>query len=302
MPPNVHRRCPACESDQPAPHWLKAPLRVVRCGNCSMLYADLVAEEFVSGKFYGSSRYHLSPDKLQSDFASVRFKREVKLLRRFCPSGSILDVGCSTGAFLHRLKTGFGAAYDVLGMDVPGPALDYARTLGIAVIETGFLEHDFGERDFDAVTFWAVLEHVDRPRLFLNKAASVLRTGGHCFILVPNARSLAIRLLGARYRYVMPEHLNYFTPQTLLLFAETESRLRICHVRTMHFNPVVVWQDWRRGGQLVAEEERARLLTKTTRLKQSSLLRPVRLLYRSVERLLNVGGLADNLAIVMQRV
>ena len=266
-----------------------------------MLYANPVAEEFVSGKFYGSSRYHLSPDKLQSDFAPVRFEREVKLLRHFCPSGSILDVGCSTGAFLHRLKAGFGAAYDVHGMDVPGPALDYARTQGIPVIETGFLEHDFGERRFDAITFWAVLEHVDRPRMFLNKAASVLRSGGHCFILVPNARSLAIRLLGLRYRYVMPEHLNYFTRQTLLRFAQTESRLQFCEIRTMHFNPVVVWQDWRRGGKWVAEEERARLLTKTTRWKQSSLLRPIRLLYRFSETFLNLGGLADNLIIVMQR-
>jgi 2-polyprenyl-3-methyl-5-hydroxy-6-metoxy-1,4-benzoquinol methylase len=300
--PNIHRCCPICEDEHAAPHWSKPPLRVVRCGKCSMLYADPVSEEFVTGRFYGASNYHLSPEKLQSDFAPVRFDREMKLFRRFCTSGSILDVGCSTGAFLHSLKARFGAAYDVTGMDVPGPALDYARTHGIPVIETPFLECDFGERSFDAITFWAVLEHVDRPRQFLSKAAVVLRSGGYCFILVPNARSLAIRLLGRRYRYIMPEHLNYFSRETLLRFAQTEPRLQIREICTMHFNPVVIWQDWRRGSELVPEEKRARLLKKTTAMKESPLLGPIKFMYRTVEQLLGVAGLADNLVVVLQRV
>src|SRR5207247_3307722 len=105
---------------QPQPHWSKPPLRVVRCSRCSMLYADPVSAELVSGDFYAKSSYHLSPDKLEGDFAPVRFERELKIFRQFCPAGAVLDVGCSTGAFLHGLNRVGGRAYKVVGLDVPG--------------------------------------------------------------------------------------------------------------------------------------------------------------------------------------
>jgi 2-polyprenyl-3-methyl-5-hydroxy-6-metoxy-1,4-benzoquinol methylase len=295
----LHRRCPLCESDEPQTRWSKPALRVVRCARCSMLYANPVAAELISGHFYGASSYHVSPEKLESDFAPVRFEREIKLLRRFCSRGAVLDVGCSTGAFLNALKV-FGDAYQSTGMDVPGAAFDHARRVGISVIDAPFPEHDFGSEHFDAVTFWAVLEHLNRPRDFLTKAAEVLRPGGHCFVLVPNIRSLAMRLLGPRYRYVMPEHLNYFSRDTLLGFARTERRFQVRELGTTHFNPIVIWQDFRRGG-LVPEEQRARLLKKTTAWKESSALRAFKPAYRIIERLLGGAGLADNLVLVLQR-
>jgi len=43
----------------------------------------------------------------------------------------------------------------------------------------------------------------------------VLKPEGLCFVLVPNMKSLAARSLGARYRYVYPSTLNYFTKATL---------------------------------------------------------------------------------------
>jgi len=266
-----------------------------------MLYANPVAAEFVSGEFYGKSSYHLSPNKLQSDFAPVRFERELKLFRQFCMGGNVLDVGCSSGAFLHQLKMKFDRAYEITGLDVPGAALEYARELGISVIATPFLEHDFGQQRFDAISFWAVLEHLPEPRRFLKKAADILRAGGFCFLLVPNARSLAMRLLGPRYRYVMPEHLNYFTRETLLRFVQSEARFQIRELRTMHFNPLVIWQDWGSRGNLVPEEERARLLKRTTALKQNPLLVPVKAVYQTTEWFLSTVGLADNLVLVLQR-
>ena len=266
-----------------------------------MLYANPVAAEFISGDFYGQSSYHLSPDKLQSDFAPSRFERELKIFRSFSKAGTVLDVGCSTGAFLHRLKSLYGPAYEVVGTDVPGPALDHAASHGIPIIAAPFPDHDFRDQRFDAITFWAVLEHLDQPGKFLAKAASILRSCGHCFILVPNARSVAMRLLGPRYRYVMPEHLNYFTGKTLLRFVQNEPRFRVCEVRTTHFNPVVIWQDWRSGGLAVSEQDRAHLLKQTTALKESTLATPLKFLYRALEHLLSATGVGDNLVLILQR-
>jgi 2-polyprenyl-3-methyl-5-hydroxy-6-metoxy-1,4-benzoquinol methylase len=292
-----------CDRDNAEPRWEKGSLRVVRCRHCSMSYANPVAADLASGEFYDrlGESFYLSPDKLESDFAPVRFEREVRLFRRHCQGGCVLDVGCSTGAFLHSLLSRWPGIYTATGNDVVQSALDRAAQLGVEVIRGSFLQPEFGARRFDAVTFWAVLEHLVEPGKFLAKAASVLRPGGRCFVLVPNVQSLAMRLLGHRYRYVMSEHLNYFSRDTLQRFFETAPDFELVAMESTHFNPIVIWQDLWRHRARVPDEERARLLRRTTAWKQNRFLVPAKALYAALERVLGAFWLADNLAAVLRR-
>src|SRR5947207_10862852 len=138
---SVSRPCPVCDTSGHTHLFTKGTLNVVRCNRCAMVFANPVEEEFITGTFYDqlANPFYLSPDKLQSDYAPVRFERELKLFRKFCPSGSVLDVGCSTGAFLFQLKTRFSTDYDVAGVDVVGPALDYVEGKSGRVIRDSFL-------------------------------------------------------------------------------------------------------------------------------------------------------------------
>jgi len=266
-----------------------------------MLYVNPVPAEFASGEYYDreGSNYYLSPAKLESDYAPVRFERELRLFRRYCTSGSVLDVGCSSGAFLWQLNQRFPAAYQILGTDVSGAPLDYAESRGVPVIRGDFLADSFSGKQFDAVTLWAVLEHLAEPRRFIEKTASLLKPNGLCFVLVPNMNSLAVCLLGARYRYIYPQHLNYFSAATLRKLVEKE--FRVLETRFTHFNPIVIWQDWWQGGAEVSNEQRGELLKRTTAYKQSPTLKPLRLLYRIYEGFLSLAGMADNVAIVMRK-
>jgi 2-polyprenyl-3-methyl-5-hydroxy-6-metoxy-1,4-benzoquinol methylase len=295
------RDCPVCGSNEAEDYLRKGTLRLVRCRPCAMVYVNPVPAEYASGEYYNEAGtgYYLSPAKLESDYAAVRFARELPLFRKHCQAGAVLDVGCSSGAFLYQLTQCFPGAYQVLGTDVSGLPLDYAESRGIAVVRGNFLEQDFRGRQFDAVTFWAVLEHLAPPRQFLAKAASVLKPGGLCFVLVPNLRSLAARLLGARYRYIYPQHLNYFTWQTLAQLVAAQ--FSVAEFRSTHFNPIVIWQDWRGGGKEVSNVERAQLLQRTTAYKQSALLRPVKALYGLAEKVLGAMNLADNLVVVLRK-
>ncbi len=47
-----------------------------------------------------------------------------------------------------------------------------------------FLEYDFNEQ-FDFITIGEVLEHVENPKNFLNKARKILSDDGNIFITVP---------------------------------------------------------------------------------------------------------------------
>jgi 2-polyprenyl-3-methyl-5-hydroxy-6-metoxy-1,4-benzoquinol methylase len=199
------------------------------------------------------------------------------------------------------LKTRYGDDYVVTGIDVAGPALDYAQRKGVPVVRESFLEMAHQEKQFSAITFWAVIEHLADPGRFLAKAASLLEPSGYCFVLVPNFHSLAVRLLGAKYRYIFPQHVNYFTPSTLARFIEGAPNLGIVYAGTMHFNPLVVWQDWRGNGAFVADEARARLLKRTTGYKQNPALKPLKFALACGEAVLGRLKLADNIVLVLQK-
>jgi 2-polyprenyl-3-methyl-5-hydroxy-6-metoxy-1,4-benzoquinol methylase len=296
----VSRACPVCGRDAPDPFLQKRELRLVRCRVCGMIYVNPVPAEYASGEYYdqAGTDYYLSPAKLQGDYSAVRFERELRLFRKHCPGGAVLDVGCSSGAFLFQLKQRFPGCYDLLGTDVSGPPLDYAESRGVPVLRGNFLGQNFDGTRFDAVTFWAVVEHLLEPQAFLAKTALVLKPRGLCFVLVPNMRSLAVRVLGPRYRYIYPQHLNYFTTATLSRLVEKQFSVMGCS--TTHFNPIVLWQDWRSAGKEISNRERAELLQRTTSYKQSSLLKPVKAIYKLVEASLGRLGLADNLVMVLR--
>jgi 2-polyprenyl-3-methyl-5-hydroxy-6-metoxy-1,4-benzoquinol methylase len=299
---HILRNCPVCGSDAAEEYLHKQAqdLRLVRCRRCGMIYLNPVRPEFASGRAYErlGAEYYLTPNKLQSDYAAVRFERELRLFRNYCSSGDVLDVGCSTGAFLYQLNHRFPGAYQTIGTDASGPALDYAESRGISLARGNFLEIDFGGRKFDAITFWAVLEHVLEPKRFLEHASSLLKAEGLCLVLVPNMESLAVRLLGQRYRYIYPQHLNYFSRKPLREFAQPQ--FSILKIHSTHFNPLVIWQDWGRHGAEVSNSERAELLKQTTGYKQNPWLKPARAFYNLTEKTLGALNLADNLTAVMR--
>ena len=209
-----------------------------------MIYANPVVEEMATGNFYEQAgREYLTPEKLESDYADVRFERELKLFRAFCRQGSVLDVGCSSGGFLHQLKKRFPDDYKILGTDVSTEPLAHAAKMGVPVAKGEFLTQEFGEK-FDAVTFWAVMDidpHPDIP----GKSRFDSQAGRMLFDFDTEHGLLAVRLIGAKYRYIFPEHLNYFTPQTMKKFVESE--FTMVGMVSTHFNPLVIWKDFRGG-------------------------------------------------------
>jgi SAM-dependent methyltransferase len=146
MPDVLSRNCPVCGHGEATTHLSKNDLHLTRCKQCSMVYVNPVPAQYASGKYYDESaaEYYLSDAKLKSDYADVRFERELRLFRNFCTAGAVLDVGCSSGAFLFQLNQRFPGCYQILGTDASGPALDYAASRGVPVVRSDFPVHDFG--------------------------------------------------------------------------------------------------------------------------------------------------------------
>ncbi len=278
-------------------------MTLTRCIGCRMVFQNPLLPEFRTGDYYegDGAQFYLSPDKLRSDHAPVRYEREVRLLRRYCAGGRILDVGCGTGGFLHQLRQRYGAAYTPVGNDIAGAAVDHAESLGLQ-IHRGSLAELAAEPPFDVLTFWAVMEHLPNPQAFVQEASRLLRPGGIFLALTPNYRSLAVRLLGGRYRYILPQHVNYFTRETLEAVLTRSGHFRTVGIHSTHFNPLVIARDFRGHGALVPDTQRAQLLARTNAWKQDARLKPLRWIYSLLERALGRFQLADNVVVAVQRI
>jgi predicted TPR repeat methyltransferase len=128
----------------------------------------------------------------------------------------VLDVGCAAGFFLSVMKE---RGWRTLGVEVSGYIAEYGRqNYGLDVI-VGTLDEaaeKLGERRFDLITFWDVVEHLPDPRTILARAAQLLKPGGKVLIETQNVRSLFARVLGRRWQhYKHHEHLYHFDRRTV---------------------------------------------------------------------------------------
>lgn len=133
---------------------------------------------------------------------------------RWAQSGTLVDFGCGDGRFLEKAAQRFTVA----GVEIsPRMArLAAERVPSARILCCPLVEAPLSAGEFDVVTAFSVLEHEWRPLEALALAHSALRSGGCIICKTPNHASwnrVFMREDWCGYR--LPDHCNYFTPQTL---------------------------------------------------------------------------------------
>lgn len=165
---------------------------IVRCPQCGLVYAKRRLNESGLPKYWGDylSRIHIH-DLEAVEKRNKMYQIDYAFSSQFVPSGKVLDVGCGNGSFMAIYEQ---HGYDVVGVEYGKEAADTAEKLH-RVRYGVFDEMDFGEEKFDLVIFRGVLQYVPYPKKYIEKAISLLSSGGHLFITAqPNMNSLAFRL------------------------------------------------------------------------------------------------------------
>ena len=133
--------------------------------------------------------YEIDPQQNRYHYYETRWKEVAAalLLKHAAPTGqTILDYGCGRGETLRI----FGAAgFTVTGADVDPECVRLSSQLGEACwLDAANPVGQFGERSFDIVTCFHVLEHVDSPKKTLSELARIARR--YVLVAVPNLRYL----------------------------------------------------------------------------------------------------------------
>jgi 2-polyprenyl-3-methyl-5-hydroxy-6-metoxy-1,4-benzoquinol methylase len=156
------------------------------------------------------------------------WETRMKLIARHHPGLRLLDIGTGDGRFLDTASQ-HGFVVDATELSDTG--IKYSATRGFAVRKGQVTEIDFGDRNYDVITIWHVMEHVPNPREVLLSCRRLLAPGGLLVIAVPNEDHAlwkhAVRKL-LRWSpkqnpfgdipYGGEIHLTHFQPRTLKRF------------------------------------------------------------------------------------
>ena len=192
---------------------------LLTCTRCSFTSADvdLSPEELkalYTANYFAGEEY--------KDYVADRqiIEKQFRLrLRKVLPHlplerrGHMFEIGCAYGFFLNVAREYFNS---VAGIDISDDAVRYAReTLLVPAVVGDYLDYRHTEAP-DAICLWDTIEHLERPDLYIEKAADSLSSGGVIAITTGDIGSTVARFRGPKWRQIHPPtHLHYFSSATL---------------------------------------------------------------------------------------
>jgi SAM-dependent methyltransferase len=199
--PTQYVRCDLCGSED---HELlyrrldpvtQQEFNLVRC-RCGMAFVNPMPTEESIALLYPS-------DYLKDKQGNLAMYDRMMKVLPLASRGRLLDIGCGRGDFInHASRHGWRAeGVDLLSWDSPH---------NVPIRVGDFLNMDLGEAQYDAITAWAILEHVRKPSLFFGKVSELLAGDGVFVFVVPNFDALGMSISCTED---IPRHLHLFTPR-----------------------------------------------------------------------------------------
>lgn len=180
--------CPSCRTA------LSVADASMRCSCCGAEYriTDGVPELFVAPADQITHRVQALYDHVAHDYDQVfsphvtehYLRKRNALVRELLPSGgTVLDVGCGTGAVAARVQQ---AGYDVVGVDASPGMLARAREAGVGAVYAAYSTAlPFADGAFDLALSVATMHHLETPERVAATIAEmgrVVRSGGYVLI------------------------------------------------------------------------------------------------------------------------
>ena len=188
--------------------------KIVECKRCGLGFVNPRPTLEEIQKYYPAEYYQSLPTESHDRYLTRRFSAEASYLKPIeSGEGSkrLLDVGCANGDFPRFMAA---RGWEVEGVEI-SQASERIRDFRVYMEE--FNKIPVHEPRYDAVTAWAVLEHVHDPMAYFRKAAEVVKKDGLFVFLVTNFRSAASRSL---FCEDVPRHLYFFTRETVQQYLE----------------------------------------------------------------------------------
>jgi len=184
--------------------------RLVSCKHCGLVYMnprDVGVKDFY--KKVVDNAYIESWEE-----RAATFRNHLKILKKYKKENAkLLDIGCYAGIFPSiAQKEGYG----VTGIEPSEWAAEFAKEKrDIEILKGCWDEVDLPQDNFDIVTMWDIVEHLENPSTCFNQVHKWLKKGGILAVSTHNIKGVFARLAGKKYPWLMRFHLYHFEPKTL---------------------------------------------------------------------------------------
>ncbi len=137
----------------------------------------------------------------------------MKRISNYKAEGTILDIGCSSGAFLSTMK---GPSWKLYGIEMEESTAQKARAATGATVFVGdAVAAPFDPGMFEVITSFDLLEHVYDPPV-ADESLGMAKAREHLLLLVPNIDSWEARLFRSYwYGLELPRHISHFSPRSM---------------------------------------------------------------------------------------
>lgn len=216
--------CPACGAPTAQQFlYAKNGCQILRCTQCGLGRAD--ASGFNPESYYTADYFSGGHDDGYADYLGAEpilrreFAGTVEFVRRFRPSGRLLDVGCAYGFFLQEARR----FYEVSGIELAEDAAEHCRRTGLRVLSGVADAANLAKLGaMDVIVLLDVIEHLPAPSETLSLCAQHLNPGGIMVITTGDFAALTARLAGSRWRLMTPpQHLWFFSPESIRRLAQS---------------------------------------------------------------------------------
>ena len=226
----THTECPLCGSSRLQPRFsckdqfaTGEEFEIFRCEECSFTFTQNVPDEKVIGRYYESPSYvsHSDTDKglvnrCYHVVRSIMLRRKAQLIDSLVDAGKtrLLDYGAGTGYFARAMRK---RGWDVAAIEKSEQARNYSKEkFSFEMLPVEALD-DFADEEFDVITLWHVMEHIQDINGFWDKLYKILDGNGIAVIAVPNSASYDAQRYGEHWAaYDVPRHLWHFSPSTIM--------------------------------------------------------------------------------------
>jgi SAM-dependent methyltransferase len=209
------------------------------CSTCGQLVSQCDEELYIKSNLEWDTTTGTWPTEKDLKRLKKRRERTIKRISAMLSKGysdiSLLDVGCSSGAFVWIAQD---MGLKAQGVEPAEKPVKKALELGLKVHQ-GFLnEIAFPDNFFDAITLFEVIEHLDKPASLLKECHRILRPGGILVIGTGNTNSWTRRVRGSRWDFFDLHqhggHINFFSNKSISFIA-TSTGFEVKRVRTSSF-------------------------------------------------------------------
>lgn len=188
-----------------------------KCKSCFIIFQHPIHTSYLQQ--YYTEEYFNKDARFINQFINwvtvYRDSRVLNLIKKYKPSGDLLDIGAAYGYFLKLARD---SGFNIFGIEPNKESARIAKERFDIDLESTFFDNNYkNPQKFDVITNFHVIEHAINPAEFIRNIHNHLKDGGIAVFETPNTQSFNAFIMGKKWPHYIPnEHFFNFSFKSLI--------------------------------------------------------------------------------------